>query len=142
MFPVKKNLIMMHIYQSRAAATEATEKLKVFAQPQRLMVLSCLLGGERTVGEIDEITKISQPALSQQLAVLRRAGLVVPRRIAKQIYYRIADDRVASCMRNIELMFGSGQDAVAVLSTLASTSTQPTVNTPPSSGAAAFSGML
>ncbi|QHD69690.1 ArsR family transcriptional regulator [Sphingobium yanoikuyae] len=57
-------------YEDREAATVASEKLKVFAQPQRLMILSCLLRGERNVSEIGEATDIVQPALSQQLGGL------------------------------------------------------------------------
>ncbi|MEP6101684.1 MAG: transcriptional regulator, partial [Parasphingorhabdus sp.] len=37
---------MTTIYESRERADEATEKLKVYAQPQRLMILSYLLRGE------------------------------------------------------------------------------------------------
>jgi DNA-binding transcriptional ArsR family regulator len=107
---------MTAIYQSRGQAVEAAEKLKVYAQPQRLMILSRLLDGERTVGEIEEATGIGQPALSQQLAELRRAELVETRRAAKQIFYRLADDNVALCVRSIEAIFGSGRDVAAALS--------------------------
>ena len=59
---------MSALYADRAAAMDAADKLRVFAQPQRLMILSLLLRGERNVGEIAERTGIAQPALSQQLA--------------------------------------------------------------------------
>ena len=72
------------------------------------MILSFLLGGERGVGEIEAATGIGQPALSQQLAELRRAELVKARRAAKQAHYRLAGDEVAHCVRNIEAMFGGG----------------------------------
>lgn len=133
---------MTGVHLSRAAATEATEKLKVFAQPQRLMILSCLVDGERTVGEIDEITRISQPALSQQLAALRRAGLVLTRRIAKQVYYRIADNRAASCIRNIEKMFGNDRDVITVLPESAPAPPPPTADPKPPAGAAGFARIL
>jgi DNA-binding transcriptional ArsR family regulator len=107
---------MTAIYQSREQALEAAEKLKVYAQPQRLMILSRLLDGERTVGEIEEATGIGQPALSQQLAELRRAELVATRRAAKQVFYRLANDNAALCVRSIEAIFGSGRDVAAALS--------------------------
>lgn len=94
------------IYENRDAADSAAEKLKVFAQPQRLMILSCLLRGERNVSEIGEATRIAQPALSQQLAELRRANLVKTRREAKQIWYDLAAEDVATCVRTMESMFG------------------------------------
>lgn len=106
---------MTAVYQSHARAAQAAEKLKTYAQPQRLMILSRLLDGEHTVGDIEEATGIGQPALSQQLAELRRAALVQTRRAVKQVYYRLANDDVALCMRSIEAMFGSGRDVAEAL---------------------------
>jgi DNA-binding transcriptional ArsR family regulator len=94
------------LYEDREAAGVAAEKIKIFAQPQRLMILSCLLRGERNVGEIAEITGLVQPALSQQLGELRRAELVQTRKEAKQVWYALADDEVVLCVRNIEAIFG------------------------------------
>ena len=93
-------------YEDRDAATVACDKLKVFAQPQRLMILSCLLRGERNVSEIGEATQIAQPALSQQLGELRRANLVQTRKEAKLVWYALADDSVAMCVRTMEAIFG------------------------------------
>ncbi|KFG88976.1 ArsR family transcriptional regulator [Sphingobium herbicidovorans NBRC 16415] len=106
---------MKGLYEDRDAATAAAEKIRAFAQAQRLMILSCLLQGERNVGEIAEITGIGQPALSQQLGELRRAELVQTRKEAKQVWYMLASESVALCMRNIEAMFagiGSAQPVV------------------------------
>ncbi len=97
----------MTLYASRAAAEVAAERLKIYAQPQRLMILSRLLGGEHSVGEIEESTGIGQPALSQQLAELRRSDVVKTRRSSKQIYYALANDDVVTCVKGIEAMFGS-----------------------------------
>ncbi|MFD0985786.1 ArsR/SmtB family transcription factor [Methyloligella solikamskensis] len=85
----------------RKSVTEAAERLKIFAQPQRLMILACLIGAERHVGEIDEITGIGQPALSQKLAELRKAGLVTGQRIAKQVHYRLASESVALTVKRV-----------------------------------------
>ncbi|WP_371420818.1 ArsR/SmtB family transcription factor [Tardiphaga sp.] len=98
----------MTLYASRAAAAVAAERLKTYAQPQRLMILSRLVDGEHTVGEIEEATGIGQPALSQQLAELRRAEIVKTRRVSKLVYYRLADEKVITCVRSIEAMFGDG----------------------------------
>ncbi|MFM5908506.1 MAG: ArsR/SmtB family transcription factor [Novosphingobium sp.] len=106
---------MAALYQDRNVAASAVEKLKVFAQPQRLMILSCLLLAERNVSEIGEMTQIGQPALSQQLAELRRAGLVRTRREAKQVWYQLADDGVAVCVRTMEAIFGGSGDVPNVI---------------------------
>ncbi len=109
---------MSAIYQSRALADAATEKLKVYAQPQRLMILSYLLRGEKTVGEIDAATGIGQPALSQQLAELRRADMVKTRRAAKQVYYDLADETICLCVRSMEAIFGDAPDLARALNSI------------------------
>ena len=95
----------MAIYQSKQRATEAAEKIKLFAQPQRLMILSFLYEGENTVAEIDRATGIGQPALSQQLAELRQAGLISNRREAKNVYYKLTSPSVGICISNIQNLF-------------------------------------
>ena len=64
------------------------EALKSVAHPLRFAILAALAGRELNVGEIEAATHIGQPTLSQQLAVLRGAGLVDSRREAKLVYYR------------------------------------------------------
>lgn len=106
---------MTPLFESRDSAVKAADKLKVYAQPQRLMILSCLLRGERTVSEIDAATGIGQPALSQQLAELRRNELVKTRRASKQIWYDLADDKVCLCVRSMEAILGGEDDAEQML---------------------------
>jgi DNA-binding transcriptional ArsR family regulator len=133
---------MSAVYQSRESANTAAEKLKVYAQPQRLMILSRLLGGECTVSEIDQATGIGQPALSQQLAGLRGAELVRNRRSAKQVYYRLANDGVAVCVRSIEAIFGSGRDVVAAMPVGVAEKLEPWLKEPGRAGAAAFAKII
>lgn len=104
---------MTALHQSRDLASSVAEKLKLYAQPRRLMILSCLLAGERNVASIGEATGIVQPALSQQLAELRRAGLVSPRREAREVWYSLADEGVALCVRTMEAVFGGHGAAAA-----------------------------
>lgn len=100
---------MNPLYAAREQAEAAAEKLRAYAQPQRLMILSLLLErGEQSVSAIDEVTGIGQPALSQQLAELRRAGLVQTRRQARQVYYSLADSDTELCVRALEAVFGAG----------------------------------
>jgi DNA-binding transcriptional ArsR family regulator len=129
---------MSALYQSRALADAATEKLKVYAQPQRLMILSCLLQGEKTVGEIDIATGIGQPALSQQLAELRRADMVKTRRVTKQVYYDLADERVCLCVRSMEAILGDGTDPAAALGSVLTEAKAPAKPKSAPSGVAAF----
>jgi len=130
----------MFLWQSREQAELAAEKIKAFSQPQRLMILSRLLDGERSVTEIDATTRIGQPALSQQLAQLRRVGLVTTRRQAKLVYYSLADEEAAACVRTIEGMFGGGVPSQALV-TAAKLST-PNVASEQSRSAARFAKMI
>ena len=137
---------MTALYESRERANEAAEKLKIYAQPQRLMILSRLLDGEHTVGEIFAATGVGQPALSQQLAELRRAELVATRRAAKQVYYRLADERAAICVRCVEAIFGNGREVADALATalagVATASPKPAPKKLGSAGAAAFAKIV
>jgi DNA-binding transcriptional ArsR family regulator len=133
---------MSALFQSRESANNAAEKLKVYAQPQRLMILSSLLHRECTVGEIDQATGIGQPALSQQLAELRRAELVQSRRSAKQVYYRLANDDVSVCVRSIEAIFGSGRSVVAAVPAVVAEKPKRRQKELGSAGAAAFARII
>ncbi|MGV2495960.1 ArsR/SmtB family transcription factor [Pelagerythrobacter aerophilus] len=73
----------------------AIEELKALAHPLRFRILEVLREGERNVGEIEDAAKIGQPALSQQLGVLRKAGLVETRKEAKLVYYRLGEEKLA-----------------------------------------------
>lgn len=70
-------------------AQSAAELLKALANPHRLLIL-CVLGeGELSVGALNARIPLSQSALSQHLAVLRRDGLVTTRRESQTIFYRV-----------------------------------------------------
>ena len=59
------------------------------AHPIRRQVLEMLCEGELTVGELAEPFKVSLPAMSQHLQVLRKAKLVRQRRAGRQRVYRV-----------------------------------------------------
>lgn len=132
---------MTAIFESRDRAVKAADKLKAYAQPQRLMILSCLLRGERTVSEIDAATGIGQPALSQQLAELRRNELVKTRRASKQIWYDLADDKVRLCVRSMEAILGDEDDIQATLNAVLQAN-KPEARSTPASGAAGFARIV
>jgi DNA-binding transcriptional ArsR family regulator len=75
---------------------QATRVLRALAHAVRLSVLGTLADGERSVGEIERSSGIAQPGLSQQLAILREAGLVTARREARQVYYSIDRSAIAA----------------------------------------------
>ncbi|OBQ85790.1 MULTISPECIES: metalloregulator ArsR/SmtB family transcription factor [unclassified Mesorhizobium] len=67
--------------------TEA-EIFRALADPTRRAVYERLAAGELTVSELRAGVSVSQPAVSQHLAVLRGVGLVIERRAGRNAYYR------------------------------------------------------
>ncbi len=73
---------------------EASDALKAMAHPLRLKIL-CLVGtSELMVQEIVEAVGTSQSNISQHLAVMRERGLLVSRKEANKVFYRIDDPRI------------------------------------------------
>ena len=79
--------------------------LKLLGNEDRLLLLCQLSMQERTVGELEQLTGITQPTLSQQLGVLRREGLVTTRREGKFIWYQLADERALQLMQSVHRLF-------------------------------------
>jgi DNA-binding transcriptional ArsR family regulator len=75
-------------------AGEAAHLLKLLGNESRLLIL-CFLAvrGEMTVGELVDVVKLSQSALSQHLARLREDGLVTFRRDSQTLHYRAIDQK-------------------------------------------------
>ncbi len=63
--------------------------LKVLAEPHRREIVELLLDGPRSVGELMEGLRISQPRTSKHLAALRGAGLVTVRKQAQRRIYAL-----------------------------------------------------
>lgn len=75
--------------QSNPERCPSIEALRALAHASRLKILCTIGEGRMAVGEIEETTGIGQPGLSQQLRILRDAGLVIGERIAKQVFYTV-----------------------------------------------------
>lgn len=81
----------MNIDEMKGNAGKAARLLKSLANESRLMILCTLATGERSVGELNTESDLSQSSLSQHLGVLRKEGLVKTRRVSQTIYYSLAD---------------------------------------------------
>jgi DNA-binding transcriptional ArsR family regulator len=71
---------------------------RALSHPVRLRILDILARQEACVCHLTEILGQRQPYVSQQLASLREAGLVTDRRDGTLIYYRLADETVATLL--------------------------------------------
>ena len=83
---------------SRPLSEIKAELFKALAHPARVRVLEVLAEGERAVGEIQPLVGIELSHLSQQLAVLRRAGLVTARKEGSSVIYAVRDDLVVDLL--------------------------------------------
>lgn len=86
-------------------ASHAVELLKAMANEWRLMILCQLSEGEKTVSELQSILGLSQSALSQHLAVLRREKIVTARKHAQSVSYSLAGDDASRVMRTLHEVF-------------------------------------
>lgn len=87
---------------------DATAILKALANEHRLLVLCHLAAGEKSVTELEKLSRIRQPTLSQQLARLRAERLVKTRRDAKRIYYDLNGGEVRLVVQLLHVLFCSG----------------------------------
>jgi len=84
--------------------------LKSMANETRLMILCQLLNGEKSVGEMHENIPLSQSALSQHLAVLRRERLVSTSRVAQSIFYSLASEDVRAIIETLYQLYCAPED--------------------------------
>lgn len=91
-YPYNRRYASMKIEPQKmaAAASQASDLLKSIGNPHRLMLLCQMIERERTVGELAAALGIRESTTSQHLALLRKDGLVRPRREAQTIWYSIA----------------------------------------------------
>ena len=84
----ERTLPQRPIYQLKA------EFLKSLAHPLRIRVLELLIDGEKTVAELIVQTGAEASHLSQQLGILRAAGVLVSRREGSSVHYTVRDPRI------------------------------------------------
>lgn len=115
----------MNVEEMHAAVDEACALLKALANEDRLLLLCHLATGERNVSELQELLSLRQSTLSQQLARLRFGRLVEPRRVGKEVYYRIASEPAARVLELLYEMYCSGEPPPRPRVTEAANSTRP-----------------
>ena len=110
---------MSRIYMQKkeydcAMDTTSTERqaliFRALMHPARLAILETLRDGEVCVCHLEALLGYRQAYLSQQLAVLREAGLVADRREGWNVYYRVAQPAVFALLDTALLMVGGVAD--------------------------------
>lgn len=77
-------------------ATDVSALLKALSHPGRLLILCQLVERERAVGELADFLAVREAAVSQQLTLLRKDGLVRARRDGRTVFYSLARPDVKS----------------------------------------------
>ena len=87
------------------AIEQGYQILKAMGNLRRLQILYALKNQEKKVGDLEHIIGLSQSALSQHLAVLRKNGLVKTRREAQTIYYSIKSAAVFNILNMLDKFY-------------------------------------
>jgi len=77
-----------HLYELHASICQT------LAHPRRLEVIDRLRAGEMTVTDLAEALQISQPNMSQHLALMKQKGILTARRDGLNVYYRLASPKI------------------------------------------------
>lgn len=93
--------------QMKHNAAKAAKLMKALGNDSRLLILCNLNDREMSVTELNGRLDLSQSALSQHLAVLRRDGLVKTRRESQTIYYSLNGDKAIKIINTLHEMFCS-----------------------------------
>ena len=100
MDPITEVRLTAHDFSPLEQDAEQTcTVLRAIGNPHRLMILCRLSTREHSVRELESATGLSQSALSQHLARLRRDNLVMTRRAAQSIFYSLENMQVKSLLK-------------------------------------------
>jgi len=86
-------------------AGQAAKLLKAMSNENRLIILCSLIGTELSVSQLNELVPLSQSALSQHLAALRKADLVSIRRESQTIFYQVEGEAPTRVIRVLKDVF-------------------------------------
>ena len=86
--------------------SEEVKLLKALTHPARLAILEILRGGEECVCHLEAVLGYRQAYISQQLMVLRDAGLLQDRREGWNVYYRVICPEIYSILDTVRQMTG------------------------------------
>ena len=95
----------LEITTMRDSADQVVGILKSLANTDRLIILCHLSQAELNVSQIENLTHIQQPTLSQQLMMLRKSDVVSTRRDGKQIFYSIKDQNLVVILNTLYQLY-------------------------------------
>lgn len=104
------NELTIEAFEDRAV--EVSGVLRSLANPRRLLLLCKLTeAGRMSVNELVSALDLSQPAVSQHLALLREEGIVAFDREGQTLFYKIADPRIGALLASLYQIYCRGAEA-------------------------------
>lgn len=105
----------LDLEQLQDNARRASTLLKAMSNEHRLLILCQLSKGEKSVGEMERLIGLSQSALSQHLARLRRDNLVKTRRSAQTIFYSLKGEEASAVIETLYGLYCATEDENTVV---------------------------
>jgi len=99
------NMMVDPSLETQTFETQA-QLLKVLTHPARLAILHILRDGEHCVCHMEAHLSLRQSYISQQLAVLREAGIIQDRRDGWNVFYRVADPKIYTVLDAVQQVIG------------------------------------
>lgn len=94
------------------AYSSHSDFLRAISHPTRIAVLDILRDGEQCVCHMEAMIGLRQASISQQLMILREAGIVAVRRDGLNIYYRVTKPQVFQILDAVDAAIGKHQPLV------------------------------
>lgn len=77
---------------------------KIMSNPRRVQILHLLDSGEKSVGELVELTGLRKAAVSQNLGLMRDRNLVRSRRDGQKVYYSLRSQKLLAACNSMEAL--------------------------------------
>jgi DNA-binding transcriptional ArsR family regulator len=103
------SVVVGTLAEERLVATACAESLKALAHPVRLRIVAALCDEQQTVIGLSRALAVPQAIVSQQLRILRMAGLVAARRAKGFALYAITKPELRNLISCIERCHGGGK---------------------------------
>ena len=81
--------------------TELANRIKLLAHPERLRILDAVRREPECVCHLATLLEKPQPYVSQQLRILRQAGVIIDEKDGLNVYYRLADTEINMWLNHI-----------------------------------------
>lgn len=98
----------MNVFKSPVYAEDLAELFRLLGQPARLQILLVIGEEEACVCHMEAVLGLRQAYISQQLMILRDAGLVTTTRDGRNIFYRLTNPNILTIIQAAGQIFAAG----------------------------------